>query len=290
MSVTRESLLTILSPLLQDTDKSFKEIMEEIGECNLLVNIHIALTCIRLFLCIPIVLLKPSWKKPPGKPKQYNIIEWHAVSSDKQKSAGDKLFCVWNGDNYCIPAIPTPIAKLNTNLSNVEENIDGAKDLINEIKETGGANLGAKLSQIESGGPSTLSRLSTRRPPPEKVKTHTVSVPPKDTDQDDNAQPTQLTYTEETTAMEQNQCPCGLLFNSREDLNTHIAGHKPSTWNCYQCSKVYDSRGVFQYNCQECEYGIDERAQIVHHMFHKHGVEIEGIIKCPNEGCNYVAP
>ena len=24
--------------------------------------------------------------------------------------------------------------------------------------------------------------------------------------------------------------------------------------------------------------------------FYKHGVEIEGIIKCPNEGCNYVAP
>ena len=61
--------------------------------------------------------------------------------------------------------------------------------------------------------------------------------------------------------MEQNQCPCGLLSNSREDLNTHIAGHKPSNWNCCQYSKVYDSRGVlykhyrekhigvFQYNC-----------------------------------------
>ena len=179
----------------------------------------------------------------------------------------------------------------------MEDNIDEAKDLINEIKDmipksnikdaviemekqtsfagellatfntaTGGAHLGAKFSQIESGGPSALSRL-----PPEKVKTHTVSVPPKDTDQDDNAQHTQLTYTEETTAMEQNQCPCGLLFNSREDLNTHIGGHKPSNWNCSQCSKVYDSRGVlykhnrekhigvFQYNCKECEYGNNER-------------------------------
>ena len=135
MSVTCESLLTILSPLLQNTDKSFKEIMEEIGECNSWVNIHIALTCIRLFLCIPIVLLKSSWEKPPGELKHYNIIEWHAVSSDKQKSAGDKLFCVWNGDTYCIPTIPTPIAELNTNLSNVEENTDEAKDLINEIKE-----------------------------------------------------------------------------------------------------------------------------------------------------------
>ena len=124
-----------MSPLLQDIDKSFKEIIEEIGECNLRVNIHIALTCIRLFLCVPIVLLKPSWKKVAGKPRQYNIIEWHAVSSDKHKSPRDKPFCVWNGDNYCVPAIPTPIADLNTNLSNVEDNIDEAKDLINEIKD-----------------------------------------------------------------------------------------------------------------------------------------------------------
>ena len=70
ISVTCESLLTIMSPLLQDNNKSFKEVMEEIGECNLHVDIHIALTCIRLFLCIPIILLKPSWKKVPGKPKK----------------------------------------------------------------------------------------------------------------------------------------------------------------------------------------------------------------------------
>ena len=78
---------------------------------------------------------KTFMEKPPCKPKQYNIIEWHAVSSDKQKSAGDKLFCVWNGDNYCVSATPTPIAELNTNLSNVEENINEAKDIINDIKE-----------------------------------------------------------------------------------------------------------------------------------------------------------
>ena len=196
-----------------------------------------------------------------------------------------------------------PKSKIKDAVIEMEKHITFAGELLaTSNMATGGAHLGAKFSQIESGGPSMLSMLPTRRPPPEKVKTHTVSVPPKDTDQDDNAQHTQLTYTEETTAMEQNQCPCGLLFNSREDLNTHIAGHKPSNWNCSQCSKVYDSRGVlykhyrekhigvFQYDCKECEYGNDERVHMVHHMFHKHGVETEGIIKCPNEGCNYVVP
>ena len=114
-----------------------------------------------------------------------------------------------------------PKSKIKDAVTEIEKQIKFAGELLATFNTaTGGANLGTKLSQIESGGHSALSRLPTRRPPPEKVKTHTVSIPPKDTDQDDNAQPTQLTYTEETTAMEQNQYPCGLLFNSREDLNT----------------------------------------------------------------------
>ena len=134
MSVTHESLLTILSPLLQDNNKSFKEVMEETGKCNSCMNIHIALTCIRLFLCIPIILLKPSWKKVPGRPKKYNLLEWHTVASDKQKSVNDKIFCVWNGDSMCIPALPTAVAELNTNINTVEENIDEALQLLQETK------------------------------------------------------------------------------------------------------------------------------------------------------------
>ena len=72
--------------------------------------------------------------------------------------------------------------------------------------------------------------------------------------------------------------------------------------NCSKCDKTYESRGVlykhfrdkhqglFQYNCQSCDYGNDDRARFAHHMFKKHGVEIEGIVKCPNENCNCVAP
>ena len=218
-----------------------------------------------------------------------------------------------------------------TNCSNVEEDIDEALQLLQETKAmvpksklkegilevekqmklswdliatfrmaTGGANLSAKMSFVESGGPSMLFRLPTRRAPSEKVKTFTVSVPPKDTD--DDPTPTQLTYTEETTAMENNQCPCGLVFNTRADLNTHIVGHKPTNWNCSKCPKIYYNRGVlykhfrekhqgvFQYNCSDCEYGNDEKARFAHHMYHKHNVEINGIVKCPSDGCGYVAP
>ena len=92
-------------------------------------------------------------------------------------------------------------------------------------------------------------------------------------------------------------------FVKREDLNSHItAEHKPNNWNCSKCDKIYDSRGVlykhfkdkhqklFQYNCQSCDYGNDDHAGFTYHMFKKHGgVEIKGIVKCPNAGCKYVA-
>ena len=108
MSCTRESLLTILTPLLQDSDLSFKEVMELIGECSIHVNVHIALTCVRLFLCIPIVVLKPFWKKVSSQQvKHYSLMEWHALSSDKKKPNSGKLFVLWNGDDFVIPCTPT---------------------------------------------------------------------------------------------------------------------------------------------------------------------------------------
>ena len=92
MACTRESLLTILTPLLQDADLSFKDVMEQIRECNSHVSVHIALTCVRLFLCIPLVLLKPVWKKVSGQSaKQHTVMEWHAVSSDQKFPNSDKF-------------------------------------------------------------------------------------------------------------------------------------------------------------------------------------------------------
>ena len=133
MSCTRETLLTILTPLLQDLDLSFKEVMEQIGECNSNVNVHIALTCVRLFLCIPIVLLKPVWKKVSGQSsRQHSVMEWHALSSEPNS---DKLFVLWHGDNFVIPCTPTPVAEVNTNISNIQENFDEVKDLIKETIE-----------------------------------------------------------------------------------------------------------------------------------------------------------
>ena len=67
--------------------------------------------------------------------KQHTVMEWHAVSSDKKIPNSDKLFVLWNGDKYVIPVTPTPVAELNTNISNIEENFDEVKDLIKETIE-----------------------------------------------------------------------------------------------------------------------------------------------------------
>ena len=65
-----------------------------------------------------------------GQPKQHTVMEWHAVSSDQKKANSNKLFVLWNGDKFVIPVTPTPVAKLNSNLRNNEDNFDGVTDLI----------------------------------------------------------------------------------------------------------------------------------------------------------------
>ena len=63
MACTRESLLSILTPLLQDLDLSFKEVMQQIGECTSNVNLHVAVTCIRLFCAFLLFFSNHSGRK-----------------------------------------------------------------------------------------------------------------------------------------------------------------------------------------------------------------------------------
>ena len=143
--------------------------------------------------------------------KQHTVMEWHGVSSDQKIPNSDKLFVLWNGDKFVIPVTPTPIAELNTNLSNIEEEFDEVKDLIKETIEmlpnsnikiafkevqkmvesslnllnscksaTGWADMSLpKLSSVESAGSIAASRIPTwRQPNPENVKSFTISIPP----------------------------------------------------------------------------------------------------------------
>ena len=137
-----------------------------------------------------------------------------------------------------------------------------------------------KLSSVESGSSSAVSRIPTsRQPNPEKVKSFTISVPPPEGEVQEEpeessqaqVQSQSVTCTEEFCGMEENQCPCGKLFVNREDLNSHFtAEYKPNNWNCSKCDKIYDRigvlykhfrdkhQGLFQYNCQCCDYGNDD--------------------------------
>ena len=63
----------------------------------------------------------------------------------------------------------------------VQKVIESSLDLLKSFKTaTGWADLSLpKLSSVESGGSSAVSRIPTRRQPnPEKVKSFTISVPP----------------------------------------------------------------------------------------------------------------
>ena len=191
--------------------------------------------------------------------------------------------------------------------------VESSSNLLNSCKSaTGQPDMSLpKFSSVESAGSIAASRIPTRRQPnPEKVKSFTISIPPQESEvqeepeEDSQAQSQSVTFTEESCGMEDNQCPCGRVILNRDDLNSYIsAEHKPNHWNCSKCDKIYESRGVlykhfrdkhqglFQYNCQSCDYGNDDRVCFAYHMYKKYGgVEIEGIVKCPNAECKYVAP
>ena len=163
-----------------------------------------------------------------------------------------------------------PKSNIKKGFKDVQKMIESSSDLLKSCKTaTGWADLSLpKLSSVESGGSSVVSRICTRRQPnPEKVKS--VSPPEVEVQEEPEegsqaqAQSQSVIFTEESCAMEENQCPCRKLFVKREDSNSRItAEHKPNNWNCSKCDKIYDSRGVlykhfrdkhqglFQYNCQ----------------------------------------
>ena len=206
-----------------------------------------------------------------------------------------------------------PKSNIKKAFKEVQKMVESSSNLLNSCKSvTGWADMSLpKFSSVESAGSFAASRIPTRRQPnPEKVKSFTISIPPQESEvqeepeEGSQAQSQSVTFTEESCGMEDNQCPCGKLVLNRDDLNSHISAElRPNHWNCSKCDKIYESRGVlykhfrdkhqglFQYKCQPCDYGYDDRACFAYHMYKKHGgVEIEGILKCPNAGCRYVAP
>ena len=179
-----------------------------------------------------------------------------------------------------------PKSNIKKAFKEVQKMVEHSSNLLNSCKSsTGWADLSLpKLSSVESAGSIAASRIPTRKQP-EKVKSFTISVQPqegkvqKEPDEGSQAQSQSVTFTEESCGMEENQCPCGRLFLNRDDLNSHItAQHKPNHWNCFKCDKIYESRGVlykcfrdkhqglFQYNCQSCDYGNDDRVHFAYHI------------------------
>ena len=159
-----------------------------------------------------------------------------------------------------------PKGNIKEAFKDVQKMIESSSDLLKSCKTAiGWADLSLpKLSSVESGGFSAVYMIHTRRQPnPEKVKSFTISVPPpegevqEEPEEGSQAQAQSVIFTEESCAMEENQCPCWKLFVKREDMNSHItAEHKPNNWNCSKCDKICDSRGVLHKHFRDKHQGL----------------------------------
>ena len=147
-----------------------------------------------------------------------------------------------------------PKSNIKKAFKEVQKMVESSSNLLNSCKSaTGWADMSLpKFSSVESASSIAASRIPTRRQPnPEKVKSFTISIPPQESEvqeepeEGSQAQSQSVKFTEKSCGMEDNQCPCGRLFLNRDDLNSHIsAEHKPNHWNYSKCDKIYEIRGV----------------------------------------------
>ena len=104
-----------------------------------------------------------------------------------------------------------------------------------------------------------------------------------------------------SSRMESNQCCCGLKFDTRQDLETHLdASHPKGCWPCSLegCGKSYSTGskvwkhyrqthlGIYHHYCvdKDCNYGNDEITTVKYHQEIAHGIRTD--VRCPNPNCD----
>lgn len=193
------------------------------------------------------------------------------------------LIMVYNGLDYYAPAVPKEIAKLTRNTSTAITHIGDAINLVENILEELPSSLARdsltkSISFMRAGrthlqsttlatGTTDSTNFPTEVPVPKPVSAATAAKsahkraastisfqPPekrkKETDEEFQKRKTSYKaavqlVADRATKLGDNQCPCALTFASEQELLNHQtnAHPDPESWQCSQCTKVFNSRG-----------------------------------------------
>ena len=261
---------------------------------------------------------------------------------DKNAGKGPNLvMLVWNGINYYCPALPREIVQLTRSTTRATTHLTDAIRLLDRVlNDIPGSNASADISKALRhmwAGKSHLERAQlttgTATPAPKDIEvsvphslpsadaakmahkraasSRVIPVPEKRAkESESDFKQRRKVYEKEVTllascntCLEKNQCPCGEVFPTEDELETHMASTHtdPKAWVCPKCNDTLSSKGKlwqhvrhhlgkYKYYCdckyfdakkldeernpieQTCIRGSDEESYILFHHKKEHNV------------------
>ena len=112
-----------------EVGKSYKEVIQELLEENIYPEPFVIITAVRLFLNIPVLVIKPKIAEinttQKRKVTHWEATEWFCIESDASLDKSHfQIFLVFNGIKLFSPAVYTPRVHLHRTVSHFRESLD----------------------------------------------------------------------------------------------------------------------------------------------------------------------
>ena len=304
--------------------------MREVASPKALPNLNCVVASLRLFINVPILVIKPCVKEKKGTQKgRINTgYKWYTNVDDSKLSLSEfPIILADNGFDFMGPCLPMAVVQVRSLTENVTACLNnGLRSLeelnvqlpVSEYKSsylmiaklltaarevaagtalaTGTANKAAVASAaaalpsapLTARAPTRKRRLSASATVVETKKVKVGESEPQEgeeekTEVQETEETQETTESQETksqdkvakpTFLAEFQCPCGLDFTSKEEVDDHIVkAHVGNLWQCSytDCKKVYSGKGA--------------RSQLWRHVRTCHLKAYT--YQCPDPQCNF---
>ena len=286
-----------LNEHLNKTTRSYKKLVLDLGQrraMNSAIDFYVGAA--RLFLDIPILLVKPKEVELADGTKTFTFTEERLIEADRKLKAKDfPITLAYNGVNHYTPFYPHAIADLISKgrpaVKNLFETFQQFKDLAKDIPVQSPVNGAVQqiLTFVQAageisrelrfssgiGGRIEYDNVSEPRPhiteaPVSRKRKPTATAT---SEESKKSKPSEVIEEEEMEVDQSvlphrkdcnllpNQCPCGIECQNAERYTNHIATvHKNNYWACSGTTLDEDGKEL------ECEWTFGNRATLWQHF------------------------
>lgn len=310
----KDTIYPLVKEDLRKLDISYYELIRDVAD-NKFIPLKPCLKLLRIFLVEPIrvVVPKVSRTEKGGRGGTKKVVwigqELFAFTSDSNlPSKSFRITLVYNGIRYVAPCLPRAIVNIETRLEYLTENVEGAiEDCTKALDMVPSSEAQVALSQMQvylkasdtilRGLNMHLGTSSAEAEDSPLVPVPSTGVAPsrkrrrlseEDGDGASGAQKQKLTEgltASDNCQMEPFRCACGMMFDSKDELDGHLNTMHQQYYKCSQegCEKIYTTRDSawrhfrqnhlnrYHYKCPDCGKKEDDPNAMKKHMSDKHG-------------------